>query len=363
MADDALEKVKAFLAKVNGTYGGTVAEFGGKFGALKLARFSSGILPLDLALGGGWPYSRVVTIAGEYSTGKTLLCLKACAEVMNYDHVTRQHKAACELHKQPFTAGRAFFVDVEGAFDPEWAKANGFDDTHHVVARPSSAEQTIDMVSSAIEDDVFDLIIVDSIAAMTPSKEIEESSEDWQMGLAARLNNKAYRRWNSMLNTMSQKKTAGGPLLICLNQFRMKIGMVMGDPRTLPGGKGQEFCSSIIIYTKSGEYDDKSDSLSEVALKGVVHKNKTFLPKKNYEFTLALKDNPEKAIKKGDIDNVSELMSYGKKFGLITTSGKDTVFNKESYPTQKALASKLAVSPSLYRTLWRSILAAATGYR
>lgn len=352
------ERVQAFMSEINKTYDSGVVKEGGKFDALKTPRFSSGILSLDLALGGGWPFGRIGIVAGEFSTGKTLLTIKAMNEVTKFDHVTKKHRDF--VKPEEFTPGTALFVDMESTFDPEWAKANGWDETAHVVARPEYSAQAIDIITKAVQDNVFDLIILDSIAAMTPSKEIEESSEDWQMGLAARENNKAFRKWVAALNKHSQNSASPGPFLLCLNQFRMKIGLMFGDPRTLPGGKGQEFAASIIMYTKSAEYDDSKDKeLSQVTLSGTFRKNKTYVPKMNFAYDLGLKDSED--LKKGEVDNLKQLMVFGKKYNLIVVEGGEVRFGRNVFKTQRELRERLEASPQLYRSLWMSIVKAATG--
>jgi len=353
--------IQDFISAINKSYKGGIVEVGGKFRSLKLKRFSSGIISLDVALGGGWPFSRVSVLAGNESTGKSLLTIRAMAAVENYDHNTKQHKK--QFEGSIFSPGRALLVDAEAGFDIDWAIANGFNDTHHVVARTEYSEQAIDIVNAAIHENCFDLIIVDSIAALTPAKEADSSLEDWTMGLAARINNRAMRTWNSSLVKMSQGDL-WGPALICINQFRMSIGINYGDPRVLPGGIGQRFCSSIIIYTKTQKYDDKTTEgkvaeLGKVTLSGTVLKNKTYIPKQNYAFDLSLRD-VEGAVK-GDINNVDMLMDYGKKYKLISTSGK-VKFGKYEFGTQKEMKAKVAVSEEIRSLLWDSIVRAATGY-
>lgn len=354
---DTTKAVKDFIENVNKTYKGGVVEVGGNFGALSLARFSSGILSLDCALGGGWPFGRIGIIAGMESTGKTLEAIKAMVEVQKYDHDTKMHKDFVDDDK--FTPGTALFVDVEGSFDVEWAKANGFDDSHHIVARPEYSEQAIDIVTTAVEEGVFDLIIIDSLAALAPTKELEASSEEWQMGLAARLINKAMRKWVGKINKASTHRGTA-PLLLCLNQFRINIGQFMGDPRTLPGGKGQLFAASIILYTKSPDYQDSKDKeLAKVKLAGTVQKNKTYVPKVNFTYALHLKD--EEGAKKGDIDNLKQMQALGKKYGLIVVDGGKVSFGDHVFKTQKALMEEVASDPTLFRSMWRSIVKASVG--
>lgn len=351
------DKVKEFIESVNKTYGNDLVDIGGKFNALNVKRFSTGILSMDCALGGGWPFGRIAIIAGMESTGKTLEAIKAMVQVQEYDHETKKHKDFVDEDK--FTAGTALFIDVEGSFDLDWARHNGFDDQHHVVARPEYSEQAIDMVTCAIEEGVFDLIVIDSIAALAPTKELEASSEDWQMGLAARLTNKAMRKWVGKLNKASTK-FGTAPTLLCLNQFRVNIGQFVGDPRVLPGGKAQNFASSIIVYTKSADYQDSKDKeLSRVKLSGTVKKNKTFTPKQNFTYELLLQD--EEFSKKGDIDNLRQLQSLGKKHNLIVVDKGKVSFGKLTFKTQKALMQEVASDKELYKSLWRSVVKASVG--
>lgn len=353
-----MPSVSDWIAKINRAYkAGNLVEIGGKFSALNLARFSSGIVSLDCALGGGWPFSRIITVAGEYSTGKTIIALKALNEIENYDRKTRLHK---DFVKEDFEPCRGLLLDIEGAFDIGWALKNGFNASHHVVARPDFAEQAIDIITSAIQDNVFDLIVIDSIAAMAPSVEITTSSEDWQIGLAARLLNKFFRRAVSSINGLSQDNVGGGPCILSLNQFRIRIGMPFGDPRVLPGGKGQEFASSIIIYTKSAKYDDTKDGeYSEVILGGAVAKNKTYVPKQNFKYKLYLTDTDDH--KSGEVDNVDQLLEYGLKYNLLNKKGKSVIFGGQEYMSLEVLRSRLNGSDSLRKKLWRSVVHAVTG--
>jgi len=341
----------AFMKSVEKKYGAGVIRKGKSFAPLSMKRLSSGIFSFDLALGGGWPFSRISLIAGETSTGKTLLALRAASEVEKYDHATKLHRDYVD--KMKFKPGRALFVDVEGGWEAAWSEANGFNVDHHVVVRPEYSEETIDIVSSALYDNIFDLIIIDSIAAMTPGKEIEADSESWQMGLAARLNNKAFRKWGAALNRLSHSDIIG-PVLLCVNQFRLDFKVTYGDPRILPGGRQQVYSSSIIVYTGSAEYEDKDAELGSVILKGLVKKNKTFIPRQNYNFRFILKDLED--FSKCSVDNASALVKYGLKYKLIVKKGSSYSFGDRTFDTQKALICRVSSSEPLALSLWRSIL-------
>ena len=187
------------------------------------------------------------------------------------------------------------------------------------------------------------------------------------MGLAARLNNKAMRRWNASLNKMSQGGAKGGPTIMCLNQFRMKIGVMFGDPRTLPGGKGQEFCASIIVYTHSTSYDDtkgKGDKpgkeLGIGSYGGVVFKNKTYRPRQKYTFKMGLRNTD--AFDMCQVDNIEQMIAGGKRHNLIVKDGKaGWKFGKITCRTLKELEGRIRASENTQKLLWRSIIKADTG--
>jgi len=353
------EKVDAFIKEVNQAYSGQVAEIGGRFHALEMRRFSSGSPHMDLVLGGGWPFSRVSIIAGTESTGKTVFATKAMANVENYDHHTHRHKDFI-TDKSKFSRGRAMFIDMEGTFDIDWAKKLGCDTDWHVIVRPEGQEQAIDIVSRAIRENIFDSIVVDSIRAMSPMKEIEESAEDNQVGVAARNNNKAFRKWQASLNRMSQDSPSGGPAVLCLNSFYVKIGCFMGDPREMGGGGWQRLAASIIIYTISPKYDDTKDEEHEhVTLQGTTIKNKTFIPRYKYQQKLYLKDSDKGT--KGHFDTIEQLVKFGKEYKIIKVEQNKVTLGSVVVKTQKELKAKLAVSEQLRNLLWRSIIKAAIG--
>lgn len=345
-----------FISKINKSYKCDMIRVGGKFGAINIPRISSGVLSVDLAVGGGWPFGKIVTIGGDESTGKTLLALKACAEVENYDHLTKKHKSQVEPMR--FVKGKALLVDSEGAFEEEWAEAQGFDTEWHVVARPEYSEQAVDIVSMALQENIFDLIIVDSIAAMTPAKEIEESAEKAQMGIAAQINNKAYRKWLATLVKLSQTNQTG-PCLMCLNNLRVEFGVLFGDPRCLVGGRQQKFASSIVIYTQPAKYGDTDEKESGIVeLRGVTKKNKTFPPRRNYSFNLILKDHAD--YKTGDIDNIDQLVFCGKKYRILTKKGGKWMFGDKEFANEDAIKNRLRHSETLFDLMWRSVISAAT---
>lgn len=361
----SITTVSDFLTIVNGVYKRPLVAQGekGKW-VMQTPRFSSGIVSLDEALGGGWPYGRLALLAGEYSTGKTEIAINAMKSIQDYDHDLRIHRLLLPEGKK-FNKGRVLWIDAENAFDKEWAAKKGVDVDYHVFARTETAQEAIDIIKVALGQNLFDLIVLDSIAQMVPKEELEASSEEWQMGLAARLMNKAYRVWNGTLAKRAANKMGGGPALIAMNQIRFKIGPAaqFGDPRVLPGGQQQTFCSSIIIYTRAPKYDSKeATEMVSVELSGNLYKNKTATPRQNYSFNLQLKNDSN--LKAGEVDNCSQLVKRGKELRLVvknTTTGFS--FAGITYRTLEELENACKNDEVLRLKLWRSVITTATGFK
>ncbi|UTX51461.1 recombinase RecA [Candidatus Saccharibacteria bacterium TM7i] len=180
---------------------------------------SSGALSLDLALGGGYPKGRIVEIYGPESSGKTTLTLHAIAEIQ----------------KQ---GGTAAFVDAEHALDPAYARRVGVDTDSLLVAQPDNGEQALEIVETLVRSNAVDLVVVDSVAALVPQAEIDGEMGDSHMGLQARLMSQALRKLTGIIN---KSKT----IVIFINQIRMKIGVMFGNPETTTGGNALKFYASV----------------------------------------------------------------------------------------------------------------------
>ena len=180
---------------------------------------SSGSLSLDIALGGGYPKGRIIEIYGPESSGKTTLTLHAIAEIQ----------------KQ---GGTAAFIDAEHALDPAYAKKLGVDTENLLVSQPDNGEQALEIVETLVRSNAVDLIIVDSVAALTPQAEIDGDMGDSHMGLQARLMSQALRKLTGIIN--KSKAT-----VVFINQIRMKIGVMFGNPETTTGGNALKFYASV----------------------------------------------------------------------------------------------------------------------
>jgi recombination protein RecA len=270
------------------TYGkGTVMKMGDS-AVEEVEVIPSGSLGLDIALGvGGYPKGRVIEIYGPESSGKTTLTMHAIAE---------SQKAG----------GIAAFIDAEHAFDAVYAKKLGIDVENLIISQPDNGEQALEIADNLIRSGAIDIVVIDSVAALTPKAEIEGEMGDSKMGLHARLMSQALRKLTA---TISRTKCT----VIFINQLREKIGVMFGNPETTTGGNALKFYASVRIdIRRSGSPIKVGEDAVGNRVKVKIVKNKVAPPFKNTEFDIMYGEG---------ISKVGEILDLGVEFDIVKKSG------------------------------------------
>ncbi|MEA3304728.1 MAG: recombinase RecA [Patescibacteria group bacterium] len=290
MNKERLAAVKAAMGQIEKDYGKGAIMLLGENKGMNVETFATGSLSLDMALGGGIPKGRIIEIYGPESSGKTTLTLHAIAEA-------QKEGSICA------------FIDAEHALDPAYAATIGVDIENLIIAQPDNGEQALEITEKLINSNAVDLVIVDSVAALTPRAEIEGDMGDSHMGLQARLMSQALRKLTAAISRT-------GATVIFINQIRMKIGVMFGNPETTTGGNALKFYASVRLDIRrrkkieSGTGDAKEVMGNETEVKVV--KNKIAPPFRSANFDIMFNEG---------ISKVSEIIDLGVKNDIVKKSG------------------------------------------
>jgi len=284
---DKTKALETALSQIERQFGkGTVMRLGDQ-GNVAVDVIPSGSLALDAALGvGGYPRGRVIEIYGPESSGKTTLALHAIAEAQKL-------------------GGQAAFIDAEHAMDPTYAGNLGVDIENLLVSQPDSGEQALEVVDMLTRSGALDIIVIDSVAALTPKAELEGDMGDSHMGLHARLMSQALRK---LTGSISRSKTT----VVFINQIRMKIGVMFGNPETTTGGNALKFYASVRLDIRRIGAIKKGDEVLGNDTRVKVVKNKMAPPFKQANFSIMYGEG---------VSHAGEVLDMGVKYGFVNKSG------------------------------------------
>jgi len=286
-AVDRQKALEAALAQIDRAFGKGSAMKLGQKETMQVETISTGSLGLDIALGvGGLPRGRVIEIYGPESSGKTTLALHVIAEAQK-------------------GGGTAAFVDAEHALDPVYAKKLGVDIDELIVSQPDTGEQALEIVDTLVRSNAIDVLVIDSVAALVPRAEIEGEMGDSHVGLQARLMSQSLRK---LTGSISRSRC----MVIFINQLRMKIGVMYGNPETTTGGNALKFYASVRLdIRRTGQIKERDEIIGNTTRVKVV-KNKVAPPFKQVEFDIMYGEG---------VSKVGEVLDLGVKAGLVEKSG------------------------------------------
>lgn len=300
------EALKLAISQITKQFGdGSIMKLG-ETPKMDVKLFSSGSLSLDLALGGGYPKGRIIEIYGPESSGKTTLALHAIAEIQ----------------KQ---GGQAAFIDAEHALDPAYAKRIGVDTENLLIAQPDNGEQALEICETLVRSNAVDLIIVDSVAALVPQAEIDGDMGDSQMGLQARLMSQAMRKLTGIIS----KSRA---TVIFINQIRMKIGVMFGNPETTTGGNALKFYASVRLDIRRIGQIKNGDTIAGNRTKVKIVKNKIAAPFRTAEFDVMYNEG---------ISKTGDILDLAINYGVLEKAGAFIKYHGETLGQGREVVKKL----------------------
>jgi recombination protein RecA len=334
----------------SGEVGNVIDDVTKRFGTHVITRASmrppfrhvrTGVFVIDLATNGGVPVGLTTMLVGWEASGKTTLAQRVVAGF-----------------QRKYPDKTAIYLDIEGTYDPVWGAVHGIDNERMALVQPESGEQAVDLAKTLLRAENTSLVVLDSLAMLTPMKEMEGSAEDSNPGIQSRLIGRMVRECSQTM--LDERKRGHFPTLLMINQWRNKIGVIRGDPRVLPGGHALKFVPALTIETLSkvklgrDEHELEVADVNEMAFR--IKKSKLGNSIMSGEYIMTR--NPAHRLGQGAIDDAATVVSYAKRFGIVAGGGSswrldglDMKFGRLS-----AITDHLYTDPELFEALKRRIL-------
>jgi len=331
--------LEEIVSRLNKKYGSDTLVRGDKINTTKIPRCTTGSLSFDVMLGGGWPLNQWNEIIGNESNGKTVMVLKTIAanQALNPDHHT-------------------LWVASE-EFVPDWAETLGVDLSRITLATTNVMEEAYQIVIDTLDARAVDAVVIDSLPALVPGEEDEKTMEQFAVGLGARLTGKFMRK-----SSKAQKRSLVDDERACLgliiNQWREKIGVIYGDPRTTPGGKAKNFHYFTRVEVARDEWLDRDKKKVGLAIKARTIKNKTAPPQRVGVVDFYFDDDAP--FKTGDYDTMKEIFSLAVANDLVTRRGAYYEYNGQRWQGKEAVLASLREEVDLAKTMSDEVMETLT---
>lgn len=318
-------------------------------------RIPSGIFPLDLALGGGWLAGRIHGIYGLKSSSKTTVALKTLAEAQRRCAVCCQVPLAgvCECPVPRVTI--AAYIDSEGTLDMTWAVRQGIDPTRFLYSQPESAEAAINVCDELLRSGDVDVMVVDSIAFMATESELEKGADENTIGLQARKVGIGIRKMVSAQNALGNEN-GRRPTVFLINQIRLKVGVMFGNPETQPGGMAPGFAATTEIRMGSNSFkmDEQTGKPTYVDITFKIEKNKSAVAKGSGEYRLVLTDMETKKL--GEVYDENVMIEEAEKCGLLEKKGSKWTILGEDFTAKSLIEKRARVEPEFKEKLRTALM-------
>lgn len=327
------------LQQLKRKYGASIEISAKDIKVVECERASTGSFALDLELGGGLPFGRIIELFGKESSGKTTVALKVIASVQKMGK-------------------RAVLIDVEHSYDPLWAKTMGVDIEKLVLSQPITGEEALEVLLGVLGSGECGIVVLDSLAALQPAADLEKAmDESERVGSRATMLTRAVSRLLSALNSYNEEGEFNNCMVLLINQIRYKIGQQWGNPETTPGGMAVRHAEHVRIKLVHGAWVERENEITGEknkighTIRFRTEKNKTHIPFREGEFTLFF-SGPMK----GQVDEVEEVARYGQLYGIVNVAGRTFSYENLKAVGKDKFVTLLRSEPKLVEKIKKDVL-------